>query len=39
MSIVLKTSNTDLRGRADANRAQDLEHCEHAAHVCVARHT
>jgi len=29
----------DLRGRADDNRAQDLEHCEHAAHVCVTRHT
>ena len=29
----------DQRGRADANRAQDLEHCEHAAHVRVTRHT
>ena len=29
----------DLRGRADANRAQDLEHCEYASHVCVTRHT
>ena len=39
MSIVFKTSNTDLRCTADANRAQDLEHCEHAVRVCVARHT
>ena len=28
----------DLRGRADDNRAQDLEHCEHAAHVCHKTH-
>ena len=28
----------DLRGRADDDRAQDLEYCEHAAHVCHKTH-
>jgi len=36
MTIVLKTSSCEhAAGRADDNRAQDLEHCEHAAHLCA----
>jgi hypothetical protein len=37
--ICVSQDTPDLRGRADVNRAQDLEHCEYAAHVCVTRHT
>ena len=28
----------DFGGRADDNRAQDLERCEYAAHVCHKTH-
>ena len=38
-SACVSQDTPDLRGRADDNRAQDLERCEHAAHVCVTRHT
>ena len=33
--MCVSPNTPDLRGRADANRAQDLEHCEPVAHVRV----
>ena len=44
-SACVSPDTSGRRGRADVNRAQDLarsrprRRCEHAAHVCVTRHT